>query len=196
MLLFSVLQTDPSIENLASDIARHLPSSMDTIQRVPTENQDVKLFRFLWTEDFQKLGNEFVLAMAQTVRHTIQQDAGLKIKSVAPEEYKMEVLFLDHSLYTTQNDELIILIPLPSDAFTEALQQINASEQGTEASHALQSKSNILHLQGIENSVTEMELQSKSTFIIYGDIRVRTIPPMPFFILSFRTLPVESYDVV
>ncbi|KAF1996164.1 hypothetical protein P154DRAFT_525744 [Amniculicola lignicola CBS 123094] len=199
MVLLSVLQTDSHISKLASDIARRLgtPSCLESIQRVPTEDQGVNLFRFQWTEEFQNLGNEFVLAMAQEVSDTIRRDAKLKIERVAPGDYKMEVLFLVQSIYTTQNDELAILIPLSSDMFTEAFQQLKAIEKIRQTSYAIH-KGNTLHLKGAGKRSVEVGLQTESTFIIYGDVQFHTIPPTPFFMLSFRTVLVlvESDHVV
>ncbi|PVH90484.1 hypothetical protein DM02DRAFT_678579 [Periconia macrospinosa] len=191
MPLYSVLHTDSSIQRLASDIAQRLgtPSSLQTIQRVPSDDQDVNLFRFLWTKDFQLLGNKFVEVMAQKVKHTIRQDAQVVIKDVAPGEFKMEVLFLVQSVYTTQNDELVILIPLSSDAFAEALAHLKVIEKIKGATHAFHYKENTLHLQSVDKSgCAEIGLQPETTFIIYGDVRIRTVPPTPFFMLSFRTI--------
>ena len=65
MPLFSVLDTDPRVKELATKITLLLgtPSCLESIKRVPTGEEGVNLFQFKWTKDFQSLADELAETM-------------------------------------------------------------------------------------------------------------------------------------
>lgn len=111
------------------------------------------------------------------------------------------MLFLLESGLKIPNDRLVILLPLPlsSDAFKDALRQLLVSQKLKETPRSLGHGEHILHLQSLDRkSSCATKLRLESTKIIYGHVRLETIPPTPFFMLSLPTVaaPVEYREVV
>jgi hypothetical protein len=110
------------------------------------------------------------------------------------------VLFLLESGLKIPNDRLVILLPLPlsSDAFKDAVRQLQVSLKLKETPRSLGHGEHILHLQGLDGkSSCATELRLESTKIIYGHVRFETTPPVPFFMLSLPTIaaPVECREM-
>lgn len=203
MPLFSVLDTDPSVKELAAKVASLLgtPSHLESIRRVPTAEEGMHLFQFQWVEDFQKLADQLAITMAHDTHRTIEEIAGINIKSFTSGEVKKGVVFLIESVLKVPNNGLVILLPLPplGDAFRDALRQLPISRKFKEPPQSLDHGEAILHLQSLDGkSSCETKLQPESTTIIYGHVRFETIPMIPFLMLSFPTIaaPVEGRNVV
>ena len=67
MALYAILTAKPSVQELASKVASLLGtvSFLEGIKRVPTSKEDVSVFRYKWTKDFNDLTNELIKTMVR-----------------------------------------------------------------------------------------------------------------------------------
>lgn len=101
----------------------------------------------------------------------------------------MEIIFLVQSVITTESNELIILVPYLSDAFRAAFPHLEAIQNIKGATQVLYYMDETLDLSSVNkesDAERQVQLRPEMTFIVYGNVRTY-IPPIPCFVLSFRT---------